>query len=200
VLHCLPLPALRGRHLELYNFDAAYVLRLRAGDSGTLNHFTGYFGPLIDAMLRTRLKCREDMEDVRQETFTQFLIALQHDRILYPERLGGYVVKICKNILCKKYREQHREDELNMVPLDDTHVEIPSPSESALQRLTAQEAKELVNKVLEELGHKDQKVLRAVIFDERDKDDVCREFGVTRVYLRVLLHRAIHSFKDKFPS
>jgi hypothetical protein len=30
---------------------------------------------------------------------------------------------------------------------------------------------------------------------ERDKDQVCRDFGVDREYLRVLLHRAKQSFK-----
>jgi RNA polymerase sigma-70 factor, ECF subfamily len=37
-----------------------------------------------------------------------------------------------------------------------------------------------------------------VFLDERDRDDVCREFGVEREYLRVLLHRAKQEFKVEF--
>jgi RNA polymerase sigma-70 factor (ECF subfamily) len=40
--------------------------------------------------------------------------------------------------------------------------------------------------------------LKAVFFDERDRDEVCREFGVDRDYLRVLLHRAKQEFKAEY--
>jgi hypothetical protein len=32
--------------------------------------------------------------------------------------------------------------------------------------------------------------------DERERDSVCREFGVSRGYLRVLLHRAKQRFRQ----
>jgi RNA polymerase sigma-70 factor (ECF subfamily) len=34
-----------------------------------------------------------------------------------------------------------------------------------------------------------------VLLEERDKDEICAEFGVSREYLRVLVHRAKQSFK-----
>jgi RNA polymerase sigma-70 factor (ECF subfamily) len=34
--------------------------------------------------------------------------------------------------------------------------------------------------------------------EEKDKDDVCREMGVNREYLRVLLHRAKQTFRVSF--
>jgi len=34
--------------------------------------------------------------------------------------------------------------------------------------------------------------------EERDKDEVCRDYGVDREYLRVLLHRAKKSFKSMY--
>ena len=41
-------------------------------------------------------------------------------------------------------------------------------------------------------------MLKAVFLDERDRDEVCREFGVDRDYLRVLLHRAKQEFKNEY--
>jgi RNA polymerase sigma-70 factor (ECF subfamily) len=40
--------------------------------------------------------------------------------------------------------------------------------------------------------------LQAVFIDERDRDQVCREYGVDRDYLRVLLHRAKQEFKTEY--
>jgi RNA polymerase sigma-70 factor (ECF subfamily) len=34
--------------------------------------------------------------------------------------------------------------------------------------------------------------------EEIDKDEVCRQFGVNRTYLRVLLHRAKQSFRAHY--
>jgi RNA polymerase sigma-70 factor (ECF subfamily) len=34
------------------------------------------------------------------------------------------------------------------------------------------------------------------LLEERDKDEVCTELGLSREYLRVLVHRAKRSFKS----
>ena len=34
--------------------------------------------------------------------------------------------------------------------------------------------------------------------EERDKDEVCKDFGVDRNYLRVLLHRAKSAFRAQY--
>jgi RNA polymerase sigma-70 factor, ECF subfamily len=47
-----------------------------------------------------------------------------------------------------------------------------------------------VHAVIDEMPSKDSSLIRAIFLEERDKDAVCREHGVARDYLRVLLHRA----------
>ena len=43
---------------------------------------------------------------------------------------------------------------------------------------------------------KDRFLICAIFLDERDKDEVCREQGVGRDYMRVLLHRAKQRFRQ----
>jgi len=52
-----------------------------------------------------------------------------------------------------------------------------------------------VREILEEMPERDRRLLREIFLEERDKDQVCHDFGVDREYLRVLLHRAKQSFK-----
>ena len=52
--------------------------------------------------------------------------------------------------------------------------------------------------VLAKLPAKDRKLLKAVFFEQRDKDEVCFELGVSREYLRVLLHRAKQQFMAEY--
>jgi len=64
--------------------------------------------------------------------------------------------------------------------------------------LLAEETKMQVRRVLAKLPAKDQKILRAVFFEQRDKNEVCMELGVSREYLRVLLHRAKQQFVAEY--
>jgi RNA polymerase sigma-70 factor (ECF subfamily) len=55
-----------------------------------------------------------------------------------------------------------------------------------------------VQRVLAKLPPKDRNILRAVFFEQRDKNEVCLELGVSREYLRVLLHRAKQQFVAEY--
>jgi len=43
---------------------------------------------------------------------------------------------------------------------------------------------------------RERDLIRRVFFEEMEKDDVCDELGVSRDYLRVLMHRAIEHLRD----
>jgi RNA polymerase sigma-70 factor, ECF subfamily len=194
VLHCLPLPAPPGKLLQFHSFDEAYVERLRAGDFRTQEHFGKYFSALIQVKLRSRLQSREAVEDVRQETFARFFVALREGKILHPERLGSFVNSVCNNVLLEHYRANTRHSSLD----DDESEEPASNAMNVLDILFIKETEHKVRKILEQLPERDQRLLREIFLEERDKDEVCRDFGVDRDYLRVLLHRAKQSFKSLY--
>jgi RNA polymerase sigma-70 factor (ECF subfamily) len=56
------------------------------------------------------------------------------------------------------------------------------------------EAAAAVRAVLEAMDAQSRLVLRAILLEERDREEICRELGVTAAYLRVLLHRAKKEF------
>jgi RNA polymerase sigma-70 factor (ECF subfamily) len=64
--------------------------------------------------------------------------------------------------------------------------------------LISQENEKKVREILAEMKERDRDLLRAMFLEEKDKDEICREFGVGREYLRVLLHRAKERFKLTF--
>ena len=194
MLHCLPLQGPRGRFLQFQPFDQSYVERLRAGDYRAEEHFGVYFSALIQIKLRSRLKSPEAIEDVRQETFSRFFVALRDGRILQPERLGSFVNSICNNVLLEHYRAGSRFDSLD----DETQPDVPAKGSDLLGVLTAKETEKKVREILEQLSERDRRLLREVFLEERDKDEICRDFGVDRDYLRVLLHRAKRSFKSLY--
>jgi RNA polymerase sigma-70 factor, ECF subfamily len=180
--------------LQFHSFDEAYVDRLRAGDFRTQEHFGVYFTALIQVKLRSRLQSREAIEDVRQETFARFYAALRDGKILHPERLGSFVNSVCNNVLLEHYRASARHISLD----EDEQKDIPAQATDLLGVLAAKETEKKIREILDQLSERDRRLLRDVFLEERDKDEVCRDFGVDREYLRVLLHRAKLSFKSLY--
>ena len=178
--------------MEFQSFDASYVERLRTGDFRTQEHFVAYFNELIQLKLRSRLQSPQAIEDVRQETYTRVFAALRAGKIRQPERLGAFVNSMCNNVLLEQYRSSSRHSSLE----DEEQKDFPALTVDVLGTIAAKQMGEKVRAILEEMPEKDRRLLREVFLEERDKDEVCRDFGVDRDYLRVLLHRAKQSFKS----
>jgi RNA polymerase sigma-70 factor (ECF subfamily) len=185
-----------GFSLQFEAFDASYLKKLQEGDLPTQEHFVAYFGELIQKKLRSRLNSPQLVADLRQETFARvFKVVRKGDGIRHPERLGPFVVAVCNHVLMEHYRSSSRE-----TPLEDEQGDIFPDTQSLdpLTRVMDKQTVEIVRSVLDELSEKERRVLKEVFLDERDKAEVCRDFGVDRDYLRVLVHRAKQSFKSKY--
>ncbi len=181
--------------MQFESFDAGYIESLCAGDLGTEEHFVGYFTELLHLKLRSRLKSPHAIEDVRQETFARVLAVLRKEGALrQPERLGAFVNTVCNNVLLEHYRSTSRSDSLD----EEGQPEPPATGISVLDVVVAKQLKGKVNEILLELPVRDRALLKAVFLDERERDEVCREFGVDREYLRVLLYRAKQEFKAEY--
>ncbi|HVT98327.1 MAG TPA: sigma-70 family RNA polymerase sigma factor [Acidobacteriaceae bacterium] len=181
--------------MQFYAFDAGYVEGLCAGDLQTQEHFVGYFTELLHLKLRSRLHSRQAIEDVRQETFARVLATLRRENGLrQPDRLGAFVNTVCNNVLFEHYRANSRSESLD----EEDRPELPASGASAHDIAAANQLKGKVREILAELSPRDRGVLKAIFLDERDRDDVCREFGVDGEYLRVLLFRARQNFKAEY--
>jgi RNA polymerase sigma-70 factor (ECF subfamily) len=132
------------------------------------------------------------MEDLKQETFIRVIRAVRKEGgVHHPERFGAFVNSICNNVLLEYYRTVGKNPQL-----DETHMEIPDKVLDLEGMMVSKQASERVRKIISALPKRDRDLLKAVFLEDKDKDVVCREIGVDRDYLRVLLHRA----KDKFKA
>ena len=186
------LPQEAEGRVEFFNFDEGYVERLRAGDASTEEHFVAYFEQLLRIKLRSRMLGSDVIEDLRQETFIRVIANLRKDGgIRQPERFGAYVNSICNHVLQEFYRSSAKNQ-----PMEDAHMEIPDKVLDLEAMLVTKQSAEQVRRILEAMPKRDRELLRAIFLEEKEKDVVCKDMGVDREYLRVLMHRA----KDKFKA
>jgi RNA polymerase sigma-70 factor, ECF subfamily len=186
---------LQGQVLEarvdFFAFDKVYVERLRNGDPATEHHFFVYFEKLLHIKLRARTISPDKVEDLKQDTFIRVITAVRKGSVRQPERFGAFVNSICNNVLLEHYRTLGKNQQM-----DETHEEIPDKVLDLEGMMVSKQCTEQVRKIISALPARDRDLLRAVFLEDKDKDAICRDIGVDRDYLRVLVHRA----KDKFKA
>ncbi len=176
--------------MNFQSFDAQYVQRLKDGDTAVENHFAGYFGELLYLKLRTQVRSRHLIEDIRQETLMRVLVILRNKGgVDHPERFGAFVNAVSRNVAYEFCRSDSRTDPMDEHQEDsrDTTVDLDAP-------LLNQDVQRQIERVLAEMPKKDGQLLRALFLEEVDKAEICRRYQVDQDYLRVLVHRA----KDRF--
>jgi RNA polymerase sigma-70 factor, ECF subfamily len=178
--------------VEFFTFSKEYVELLRQGDPVTEQHFVAYFEQLLRIKLRSRMLASDTVEDLRQETFIRVIAAVRKDGgVRQPERFGAFVNSVCNNVLLEYYRSSAKNQ-----PMDEVFMDIPDGILDLEGMVVTKQSAERVLRVLDAMPKRDRDLLRAIFLEDKEKDSVCREFGVDRQYLRVLVYRA----KDKFKA
>jgi len=182
-------------NVQFYSFDAAYLERLRSRHRDTEDHFGDYFTVVLRMKLHASHFSSTDADDVIQETLCRVLKTIRDGQIIYPERLGAYVYEVCRNV----EREWWRDNKKLWLKEDIDNFDFPDHRSRPDDGLRQAEALTAVAEILSRMSGKDREILIAVFLHERDREEVCQEFGVGREYLRVLVHRAIQNARKSMP-
>ncbi len=178
---------------QLYSFDGTYLSALHEGDETTEHHLFSYFTPFVQRKLSKYLQTPELVEDAAQETFSRVLTAVQkEERVRHPERFGAYVTAVCRNVAMEMWRREKR-----FVALDEVKACRSDSFRSPHCAAEAAEIRARVRTILASLPSLDRHLLQAAYLQEEDRASMCKRFGVSAAYLRVLLHRAKRRFSNK---
>lgn len=171
--------------------NETYLHALARQDPRAENDLIAAFSRPIKLKLRTHLRSPQEIEDACQETLLRVFTYFRLGKTLRnPASLPAFIHSVSANVALEMVRA-HRK---NGCSCD----EIPEPIDSKAdpeRDAIASERRDTIQEVLRELSEKDQQLLRRICLEEEDRDQVCREFRVTRDYLRLLLHRARLRFK-----
>lgn len=177
--------------MDYYPFDDDYVRRLRDGDRVTEEHYSSYFPPKLQIVLRILGTRAEDVDDVIQDALMRVLVKVRANEIRDGHTFGKYVVTTCRNIAKEEFRKSKKTE-----PLPDGK-DWPDP-DNPLNNAISRQQKALIRAVLAEMEERDATILRELYLDELEKDEICERHKVDRKYLRVLLHRARQKFRSRF--
>ena len=148
------------------------------------------FRPRIRARARQLLWVPGLADDACQETVLRVLQYFRSGRRLQnPASLTAFVYAVCHNVVQEMNRKVHRQ-------IPETW-DAPDLGADPHDMLVSEERKQLVRRVLARLPARERELLRLAMIEEVDKAVLCRRFGVSEEYLRVLLYRARQCFRSE---
>ena len=175
--------------------DELEALRTRTPDAVRRHIYEnrGY----LKSILRRFAETEAIAEDLLQETFFQALRSLPDFR--GDSKLSTWLYSIAKNVALARYRKDKRRSPLEEETLtrvaaqSDGHPGDPSgtaPSWDPAEQTTRNEEKTLVHEALEELSENYREVIKLRDLEELSTEETAEKLGLTRVNVRVRLHRA----------
>jgi RNA polymerase sigma factor (sigma-70 family) len=169
----------------IYEFDEAYLERLRCSDGQTGQHFAIYFGRFLTWRLAARYRDADLIEDVRQETLRRVLDAIRRGLLRDAHRLEPFVNSVCTRVLLEHWRttKRHAHADVDMDAILST-----SNPERACRRA---EAVRRVRSAMKTMAVRDREILSIVFVEDEAAKEVGMRLKVSRTYARVLVHRAI---------
>lgn len=175
----------------MQTIDQSYLSALARRDPKVEDHLIASFTRPLKLKLYMLLRSPQAAEDACQETLLRVFAYFHSGKTLRtPGSLPAFIRSVGCNVALEMLRVHARDNQLpgNMADFADPKTD---PERDAI----TSERKRVVRRTLRELSVKDRDILRRVCLEEEERDEVCREYKVTRDYLRLLLHRARLRFR-----
>jgi RNA polymerase sigma factor (sigma-70 family) len=133
-----------------------------------------------------------DVDDLVQESLVRFFRAEQRHAIRNTDELGAFLNGVCRNVILEYRRRIRREP-----PMDP---DTPIPDRGIRPEADVLEMRDSIDNGLKELAERDRAILRCLYLEGKEKDAICREWGMTDAQFRVVLFRAKERFRRAYST
>lgn len=167
--------------------------RIRAGDAGAEHALVERYSRGLTFILRRATCDPSSAEDLLQETLRIVIERLRGVGLEQPERLAGFIRRTARNLAMADNRRAARR---RASPVE-TQVGLSDPSPTPLSRVLQGERVRLVRRLVGELRtDRDRQILYRYYLAEEDKDNICKDLGLSDVHFNRVLFRARQRFRE----
>jgi RNA polymerase sigma-70 factor (ECF subfamily) len=128
-----------------------------------------------------------DVDDIVQETLARFLVATGTQKIQNPAAAGAFLNGICRNVISEFRRRNMRNEPMPEV--------VPEPPDKGIAEADLFELREAITQGLEQLSERDRRILRSFYLEEKSKEEILEQMGMSDENFRVVLCRAKERFR-----
>ncbi len=142
------------------------------------------FAPRIRVFARRHLRDAHAADDFTQEILLAVIQAVRAGRIEQPERMGAFVLGVCRMMLRDSRRSARRREELVERFGADLVAEAAPPAEPPLDTKRLEHC-------MAKLAETERAVLALTFYADRAAPEIAAELGISAGNVRVVRHRAL---------
>jgi len=142
------------------------------------------FAKAVRTFARRRLKTADAVDEFAQEVFLRFVQALRSGAVAEPERVGGFVLGICRNVARERARLAERRSLLWEQFGDGLAALEPEPELARYQLAQLEDC-------LTQIAQRSREVLRHTYVDGDSATEIAARLAMTESNVRVIRHRAL---------
>ncbi len=183
---------------EVFDF-AACLMGVRKRDQGAARTLVDQLYPLVIRIVRSHLPRRMQEEDLAQEIFMKMFTRLDQYQGAVP--FPHWVSRIALTTCIDQLRAQKRRPEFRWSDLSEDQANLLDTvltSESEVAANDALAARELVDKLLEQLKPSDQTVIRLLDLEQKSLAEVRDLTGWNMTLIKVRAFRARRKLQKLF--
>jgi RNA polymerase sigma factor (sigma-70 family) len=128
-----------------------------------------------------------DVDDIVQESIARFVAASQEAKVRNQEAAAAFLIGVCRNVISEYRRRSFRDSPMPEI--------VPEPPPKTLPESDLLELRQAIAKGLEQLPERDRHILRAFYLEEKTKEQILKQTGLTDQNFRVILYRAKEKFR-----
>ncbi len=155
------------------NFSGEDLEKLRARLRFKVSYDVGFYCP--------------DIDDIVQESLARFLVAAREEKIQNPAAGAAFLNGVCRNVILEYRRRNMREEPMPEV--------VPEPPGTGIPETDLFELRQAIAAGLEQLSERDRRVLRSFYLEEKSKEEILKQTGMSDENFRVVLCRAKERFR-----
>jgi RNA polymerase sigma-70 factor (ECF subfamily) len=172
--------------------DEPSVLALVAAAAGGDRHAEAAlcrrFAPAVRTFWRRRIRGEDAVQELSQDVFLRFVQALRAGAVGEPERVGGFVLGICRNLARERARAAERRAEL-WHEFGASLASLETAPELAAYQLAQLED------CLSQMTQRSRDVIRHSFVEGYSAAEIAARMAMTESNVRVVRHRTLEALR-----
>lgn len=166
------------------------VLRAQEGDAQAEAVLCHRLAPAIRAFASRRLRTRDAVDEFTQDVLLMFLQAVRSRAVEQPERVGGFVLGVCRNLARDRAKQSERRQNLwetfGAVLAEVVSVPPREPCDRILR----------LDDCLTKISQRARDVLWLGFAEGKSHDEIGSQLSISAQNARVVRHRSLVALRE----
>jgi RNA polymerase sigma factor (sigma-70 family) len=166
------------------------LARVQSGDRAAENALCQRFLPAMRLFARRRLRTKDAVDEFVQDVLLVLVEAMRRGAVEDPERLGGFVLGICKNLARDRAKARERRNELwERFGADLIAPDVDTPAFGGDEYMALSDC-------ISTLSLRARTVIHLSYYELKSHQEIATALEVSESNARVMRHRTLEALRD----